>query len=282
LKKNKLVEIDLSIIGGGRLQVPMYTCLGTWECSTDGVDFRIGVVLPDANLQDELGSVKRDILHSQVNTILLTTMGEIIVTCPSIRPSTSSKRKKKIHPLKDMGYSPMVTPVRDFFHSLYDKELPKEIVENLNGYDILYGAGEGSEINFAKATEFLSMNEPEAAIIFAQTACELKTMEVLSSVLKSKERDFYLIDLILPTLKPIDICSEKVRDFYEALTEDEIGTTFNKWSQLKAHNKCRHEAVHGGKRFTLDEARRSLDVVKSYMEHVEKVWVTYYKKQNPN
>ncbi len=108
----------------------------------------------------------------------------------------------------------------------------------------------------------------EAAIITAHTACELCTQIVLTATLDSRGIR-YIAEPVKELLPSYNLAHAKVRKFYEAVTDDEIGQT-PFWSAFMVHNAKRNGAVHRGETATRSDADASIAAVEEVIRHVQK------------
>jgi hypothetical protein len=112
----------------------------------------------------------------------------------------------------------------------------------------------------------------EAAIVTAQTACEVCTAMVLTEILKIRDID-YLSDALAPTdglLPNYNLSRKDVRRYYEAVTEDKIAEDDNdRWTRFQKHVRRRNKVVHhAGESATKAEADASIRVVQEMIEHI--------------
>ena len=109
---------------------------------------------------------------------------------------------------------------------------------------------------------------PEAAIVTAQTACEICTEIVLTGTFQRRRID-YLSDPLGRLLPNYNIGNDRVRRIYEAVTNDSIAAADSvRWQRFQQHVKKRHGVVHGGQEATRSDANASIKVVEEIIEHV--------------
>jgi hypothetical protein len=105
-----------------------------------------------------------------------------------------------------------------------------------------------------------------AAIVTAQTACEVCTAVVFTAVLRAKGV-VSLTDPLRNLISSYSLANDKVRDLYVALSGDRIqDKPF--WSDFKAHAKLRMNIVHGGHSATAEDADKSIATVEKVIDHL--------------
>jgi uncharacterized Zn finger protein (UPF0148 family) len=114
-------------------------------------------------------------------------------------------------------------------------------------------------------------HQPEAAIVTAQTACEVCTEAVLTGALRERLGDGAMVDLITSRswFNTFNPNTTRVKELYKEL----FGRSIQKesfWLDFTEHAKRRHKIVHCGKRATLRQADESIDVVEKVMQHLLK------------
>lgn len=120
-----------------------------------------------------------------------------------------------------------------------------------------------------KARNSLRSSQREMAVVISQAASEMCTEWALTVLLQIRG-DQDLVEPMLGLFLVRDICNERLRRIYTALSGDNLQkVTF--WTGLKRHHDRRNGIVHKVARCTDDEARESLDVVRQYIRHVENV-----------
>ena len=116
------------------------------------------------------------------------------------------------------------------------------------------------------ARELRDQGHPEAAIVTAQTACEVCTAVVFTAVLRAKGV-VSLTDPLRNLISSYSLANDKVRDLYVALAGDRIqDKPF--WSDFKAHAKLRTNIVHGGHSATAEDADKSIATVEKVIDHL--------------
>jgi hypothetical protein len=103
----------------------------------------------------------------------------------------------------------------------------------------------------------------EAAIVTAQTACEVCTEVVVSGWLRAKGIEDYVADLITEPLRSYNPLDHRVRKVYEAFSEDEIEPGKLLWQSFRAHVERRNDIVHRGRQATPQEADDSIAVAEA-------------------
>ncbi len=112
-------------------------------------------------------------------------------------------------------------------------------------------------------------NNPDMAVVLAQTACEVGTEQVMTILLEKKGMAI-ITEPLLSTFRPYNILNnEHLRDIYNALSGQLIQTE-PFWQKLHDHNKRRNKIVHRGVSCSTSEAGESLDAVLKYFEHLNK------------
>lgn len=107
----------------------------------------------------------------------------------------------------------------------------------------------------------------EAAIVTAQTACEVCT-EILLTVALRKRGVEYLSDPLDRLLPNYNLGNERVRKVYEAITDDLLTADAARWSKFQQHVKKRNGVVHRGEAATRAEADASISVVEDVIDHI--------------
>jgi hypothetical protein len=110
----------------------------------------------------------------------------------------------------------------------------------------------------------------EAAIVAAQTSCEVCTEMVLTETFEIRGVPEYLSDTLGVLLgKNYNVGNPRVREIYEAVTEDPIYADGKaRWYRFKEHTKKRHAVVHKGESATKADADASIKVVQEIIEHI--------------
>ncbi len=120
-----------------------------------------------------------------------------------------------------------------------------------------------------EAQSSLKSNSFELAVVLSQAASEMCTEWALTGLFAMRD-DSDLTDPILSLFQVRNICTERVRRVYEALSGDSP-TQLPFWAQLMDHHNRRNALVHRGKRPSASEATESVDVVNRYLAHIEQV-----------
>jgi hypothetical protein len=119
------------------------------------------------------------------------------------------------------------------------------------------------------ARELRDQGHPEAAIVTAQTACEVCTEAVLTEALRRRVGDDVVADLITGSLWNYNPTNPRVKRLYETLFDHRIqDEPF--WQSLKKHVDRRHAVVHRGKEATSQEADESITAVDAATQHLLK------------
>jgi uncharacterized protein (UPF0332 family) len=141
---------------------------------------------------------------------------------------------------------------------------------------IEFEEGEETHDVFLTAAETLLEAEYySAAVVSAQTACEVITEEAI---------DFWILDLrmagdrgkrlnsVLNTLmeafQTYNLTNDRLRRLYIELSDDEIQEE-PFWQRYKEHVDRRHRVVHQGYITTKKEAEQSLAVAREFVEHIK-------------
>lgn len=120
-----------------------------------------------------------------------------------------------------------------------------------------------------EARTSLASKMNEMAVVLAQAASEMCTEWAISALFAMRGDD----DLAEPILRLFlvkDICSDRVRSVYSALSGDNPNQE-PFWERLKSHRERRHAVVHRGAKSSDSEAAESVAVVEAYVIHVEAV-----------
>jgi hypothetical protein len=134
--------------------------------------------------------------------------------------------------------------------------------------DPLWGAR--FEVLLEAAKRLRDDGHPEAAIVTAQTACEVCTERVMTETFLRRRID-YLSDPLGRLLPNYNIGNDRVRKIYEAVTNDSIAAADNaRWQRFQQHVKKRHGVVHRGQEATQSDAGASITVVEEIIEHVRR------------
>ncbi len=110
----------------------------------------------------------------------------------------------------------------------------------------------------------------EAAIVTAHTACEVCTETTLSAVFRLKGIE-YLTDPLGGLISSYNLTNKKVRDVYEAVTNDRIqDQPF--WPSFTEHVRRRNEVAHRGGEATQQEATDSINAAEAVVRHLLDRW----------
>jgi HEPN domain-containing protein len=108
----------------------------------------------------------------------------------------------------------------------------------------------------------------EAAIVTAQTACEVCTEVVVSNMLRASGIEQHVTALITESLRNYNLDNERVRKVYNTFTDDRIKWGEKRWQSFHAHVERRNEIVHEGQQATLQEANDSIATAESIIEYL--------------
>ena len=107
----------------------------------------------------------------------------------------------------------------------------------------------------------------EAAIVTAQTACEVCTEVFLEAGFRNKGIT-YLADPIESLLRNnYNLNNDRVRGIYKTVCDDQIEQE-PFWARFKEHTKRRNDVVHRGVRASQQEAVDSIGVVREVVTHI--------------
>lgn len=109
----------------------------------------------------------------------------------------------------------------------------------------------------------------EAAIVTAQTACEVCTEAVLTAALHERVGDDGVTDLITASMGNYNPTNHRVQEWYETLFDHRIQEE-SFWPSLKKHVARRHGVVHRGEPATSREADESIAAVDEAIRHLLK------------
>ncbi len=108
-----------------------------------------------------------------------------------------------------------------------------------------------------------------AAIVTAQTACEVCTEVVLAEVLRARVGDEAVADYITGSLRDnYNLVSGRVQKLYEVLFGHRIQEYPSLWQPFKDHVEWRNKIVHQGREATAQEADESIAAVDRVVQHL--------------
>jgi hypothetical protein len=118
----------------------------------------------------------------------------------------------------------------------------------------------------------ITIQQPTAAVVIAQTAIEVCTERLISKSLVLRDAAF-LQAWIGDRLLNYNVFREDVKALYKAVTEDTTITNQNFWAsgRLKTHVELRNAIAHRGKTATAEEANASLLVAEQIINHMNSV-----------
>ena len=127
---------------------------------------------------------------------------------------------------------------------------------------------------FTAAKRLLDAGEFGAAVVLAQTACEVLGANVLERLMKKRSVELLRDWIVLgATRQNASFSSNVVRELYVALSGDRIqGEPF--WAKYLEHVRRRNEVAHQGKTVSKPEAEDSYQAAESFIRHLEGVIVT--------
>jgi hypothetical protein len=116
----------------------------------------------------------------------------------------------------------------------------------------------------------LSLPEsPEMAVVLAHSAAELCTEAHITSLLDQRGVG-NLTEPVLDIFNSYDICNDKLRAIYIALTGDKISEALF-WHGVKESKKRRNAVVHRGKACTVDDAKATVKAMTDLVYHMDHV-----------
>jgi hypothetical protein len=119
------------------------------------------------------------------------------------------------------------------------------------------------------ARELRDDDHPEAAIVIAQTACEVCTEAVLTEALRQRVGDDEVADRITGSRWNYNPTTDWVKEWYETLFDHRIQDE-RFWLSLKEHVDRRHAVVHRGEEATGQEADESIAAVEAVIQRLLK------------
>lgn len=125
------------------------------------------------------------------------------------------------------------------------------------------------EVLLDTAHQLREQGHHEAAIVTAQTACEVCMEAVLTEVLRQRVGDDGVTDLITSSLGNYNPTNERVKKWYETLFDHRIQDE-SFWQSLTKHVARRHGVVHRGEEATSQEADESIAAVDDVIRHLLK------------
>ena len=126
---------------------------------------------------------------------------------------------------------------------------------------------------FGSARKLFDKAEGEAAVVVAQTACEVLGADVLSRLVKKRGIEYLGKWIGRAVRESSDFNNQLVRDLYAALSGDRIQEQ-PFWGRYVGHVRARHDIVHEGRRLTKQEAQDSLNAAEEFIRHLEHVIAT--------
>ncbi len=120
-----------------------------------------------------------------------------------------------------------------------------------------------------EAKKSLQSNQDKMAVVLSQAASEMCTEWALAAFLNLRNYQ----DLAAPILELFqtsDICNDKLRRIYIALSKDNVQKA-PFWRKLKNHQSRRNRIVHKGSKCSHNEAQESVDIVGQFIQHIEAI-----------
>ena len=118
-----------------------------------------------------------------------------------------------------------------------------------------------------EARSSLTSGSTETATVLAQAASEMCTEWAITGLFALR-KDGDLTEAVLGLFVAKDICNERVRAVFSALSNDNPAQQ-PFWTTLKAHHKRRNLVVHRGSKASAAEAQESVVTVEQYIGYVE-------------
>jgi hypothetical protein len=116
------------------------------------------------------------------------------------------------------------------------------------------------------AKDLKDQGHPEAAIVTAQTACEVCTEIFLEAGFRDQDIT-YLKDPITKLLPNYNVANPRVRSIYETVCDDQIGRE-PFWARFKQHVERRNRIVHRGENASQQDAEDSIAVAEEVIVHI--------------
>jgi|SRR5215208_2579237 len=126
------------------------------------------------------------------------------------------------------------------------------------------------EILLQKAKE-LSKDFPEAAIVMAQTACEVCTEVVVNDAVDTKVSDEDIATFIKDEVRKYNPTSDnkQLKSLYKLLFDEDLREAKDqRWKSFDAHNTRRNNVVHHGKAASTAEAEESIKAVEAIIDRL--------------
>jgi hypothetical protein len=143
------------------------------------------------------------------------------------------------------------------------------VADDIQRWSEQFVARFGKRLNvlFNTACWLRDLGYHEAAVITAQTACEVCTAKVLADTLDRRGIG-ELSGPVLNLLPGYNLAHGRVRKFYEAVTNGAIGQE-PFWSSFKEHNERRVRIVHRGEKAMRADGEASIAVVEEVITHIQ-------------
>ena len=106
----------------------------------------------------------------------------------------------------------------------------------------------------------------EAAIVTAQTACEVCAEAMLSTAFQAKGIE-YLSDPLAKLISSYNLANKRVRNVYVAVSGDRIHEE-PFWASFVEHVERRNAVVHRGREATRQEAEDSIVAAEAVIRHL--------------
>ena len=117
----------------------------------------------------------------------------------------------------------------------------------------------------------LSKDFPEAAIVLAQTACEVCTEVVVNDAVDTKVSDEDIATFIKDEVRKYYPTSDntQLKRMYKLLFDEDIREKKEQlWTSFDAHNTRRNDVVHHGKAASTAEAEESIKAVEAVIDRL--------------
>jgi hypothetical protein len=121
----------------------------------------------------------------------------------------------------------------------------------------------------AIAQSLIDSGEFSISVVVAHMACEVATDRAFTDAFKAKGIE-YLEEAFDKLLPGNNLGNDKTREFYTALTGDDIGQIQPFWQRFKESATRRNKISHNGATVGQAEAEASLAVAKEFVAHLKK------------
>jgi hypothetical protein len=152
------------------------------------------------------------------------------------------------------------------------------VADDIQRWSEQFVARFGKRLNvlFTTACWLRDLGYHEAAIITAQTACEVCTAQVLADTFDSRGIG-YLTDPVRELLPNYNLANERVRKFYAAVTNDDVAQQ-PYWARFRQHNHKRNGVTHRGENASRADADASIAVVEEVITHIQQHYAATWQR----